>query len=119
MLRPGDVREQAMTGIRAAYAALVLFAVQRQCVHCDLRAPEALLEALLDAAGGVSERARAVAVPQHFCQLGSRHECSIGVTLDFAERNGSFGKPPIGVEHGVMRILPALLNQAVRGAALI
>src|SRR6202011_2567860 len=58
VLRPGDVREQAMTGIRAAYAALILLTVQRQCVHRDLRAPEALLKALPDAPGGVGERAR-------------------------------------------------------------
>src|SRR6267142_6630678 len=119
MLRSGEVREQALAGIRAAYPALILLTVQCERVHRDLRTPEALLEALLEAARSVGERTFSHVVPEHLRQLGSGHERGMGVTLDLAQRNGSFGKPAVRVEHRVMRILPALLNQSVRRAALI
>jgi hypothetical protein len=88
-------------------------------VHCDFRAPEALAEALFSSAPGLRESALAVVLSEYVRQLSGGHEGGKRVTLDLTERYGALGKPAVGVEYGVMRVFPPLLDESIRGVALI
>src|ERR1700730_4998581 len=40
---------------------------------------------------------------------------SVDVSLDFAESDRAFGESAVGVKYRIMRVLPTLLNQTIRG----
>ena len=43
----------------------------------------------------------------------------VDVALDLRERDRSFRKPAVGMEHGIVRIFPALIGEPLLGRAVI
>ena len=52
-------------------------------------------------------------------ELGGGEARGVGVALHFAQRDRAFGEAPVGVEDGIVGILPALLHEALRRAAVV
>ena len=101
----------------AAHPARPLVAVERDRVGAELLAPEAALEALRlqRLRAGAQLRASAV-VAELRGQLGGAQLGLVDVALHLAQRDRRLGQRAVGVEDRVVRVLPALLHQAVAAA---
>src|SRR5262249_33533127 len=119
VLAAGDAGEQHLAGVGAAHAAGALGAVERERIGLDLRAPEARLEALGQQRGLRLERARAVVPSQP--PRAARHRLlgAVDVGLHLRQRDRALGQAAVGVEDGVLGILPALVGEALLGGAIV
>src|SRR5262249_23169884 len=118
-LRPRDAAEQDLSGIGAAHQAGRLDPVERESVGAEIGGPEASLEAfgeLVCLRLGVA-RARVFADPRGAPR--QRLLRRIDVALHLGERDRSFRKTAVGMEHGVEGILPALVLETFGGGAVI
>src|SRR6185312_7890945 len=102
-----------------AHAARLLVAVERQRVEAELGTPELRAEALTQSDRLLALFPRQVVMAQRLRQSGRGDMRSIGIGLHFAKRDRPFRDAPVGVEHGVARVLPSLLQETARRAPLV
>ena len=109
-----DTRIHAVPGTRAAHAARTLLAIERESVDADIVAPEGLLKALLQIARGLAKRACKHVIVHRVCELRGRDSRGVRIALHFARSDRSFGDPSVRMKHGIVRVSPAVLPQALR-----
>src|SRR5256885_117473 len=108
-----------MPGIGRSHPAWLLVAVQRERVGRQVVAPERGLEPLAQRVRLLREGRGSYRVVQ---RRGQRRCVSLGainVGLNLAKSDRTFGQAAILVEDGVVRILPALIDQPLGILALI
>ena len=111
---PRNAADQDLAGIRGRDPAGLFVAVEGERIGADVLAPERVLEPLRELRGAAFELARAFGKSQSVGAPRRELFCGVDVTLYLGERDRSFGEPPVGVEHGVEGILPALVAQSAR-----
>src|SRR5690348_4197996 len=108
-----------MPGVGGPYPARLLVTIERQRVEPELGAPEAGAEAFPQRVRLLTQRPRHVVMSQRLSESRSGELRGIGIRLHLTEGDRPFRNAPVGVKHRITRVLPALLQQAVRCAPLI
>src|SRR5258708_39951979 len=99
--------------MRGAHPARIFRTVERQRVSSDLRTPERAFEMPGEAARFGVELARG-GVISHPPRAMRRHALGgVDIALHFGERDRAFRQPAVGMEHRVVGILPALIDEAL------
>ena len=84
-----------------------------------VRQPEIGLEALAQPARALAERARALALAEDLGDVGGCQQGGVLVALRLRQRDGRFGEVTGSVHDRVVRVLPALVDQAARRASRV
>src|SRR5262245_3606567 len=115
----GNAGEQDLTGIRAADAAGLLLAVERERVGLELLAPEACVESLRQLMGFSLEATRALVPPQPFGATCQHLLRAIDVALHLRKRDRPLRQAAVGVENRILGIFPALVGETALGRAVV
>src|SRR5438105_10071548 len=116
VLRRGDAAPERVAGVRRRDLALPLRAVQGDRIAADLLAPERGLEPLPQLPRLLLQRLGERRVADDARERGTGELGVVDIALHFAQRDGRVGEPAVGMEYRVVRILPALLHQALVAA---
>ena len=108
-----------MAGVGGGHAAGLLVAIERQRIAADLLAPEGVLEVLLQLVRLLGEAHGQHRVAQRARQQRGRAPRLVDVALHLAQRDRWLGQAPVGMEHRVLRVFPALLYQAFVAAPAV
>ena len=112
-------REQRVSGIRRTDAARLLSPVERERVRLKVVAPERVLEPFAQAARPSRSHDGGIDLAERSAPSGAAADARERVALDLAQRDRRFRQRAVRVEHRIERVLPTLLDQAVRRAARI
>ena len=115
----GDAGEEALPGVGGPHPAGPLVAVQGQGVGGQLLAPECLLEPLAQRLGLLRQLRGPVRPPQHGSQRRAGPPGGVDVALHLAQSDGAMRQRAVGVEDGVVGVLPPLVQQAIGRLPLI
>ena len=119
-LRIRNAREERMAGVRGANAAGPLGAIERERIGADIRAPERLLELIARrCSASLPSFDASVRWPS---RVGNRREGALGrvdVALHLAERDRPLRQRAVGMEDGVVGVLPALVGKAAVRLAVV
>src|SRR5690348_9562014 len=119
MIGLGDSGVQAMSGIRGPDPALSFLAIQRDRVGRNLIAPEGSLKAGSQRFCLGLQLSGARSFAENGCQPGRPALGRVDVALHFAQRDWSPCQRAVGMEDGIIRIFPTLLDQSILGMARI
>src|SRR5579862_4465673 len=114
-----DASVEAVACVGSAHTTGVLLAVERQSVHTDLRTPESAFKALSQGPRLIRLRACYVVMPENRGQLCASQPRGVYVALHLAECDWPFGQSTVRMEDRIVRVLPALLHQAIRRAPMV
>src|SRR5215472_18566490 len=117
--RACDASEQTMPRVRCAYPAGPFLSVQCDDVRGQVVAPKSRLEILPQRLGLFGEFRRSVCAAKCRGQRRSGSMRGKDIGLNLAESDRAFGRGAIGVEYGIIRIFPALMEQASRRLAMV
>ena len=115
----GDPGEQRMAGVGRAHPAGPLVAVERERVGASSSHQNALSNCSRSASASLARRARRSASPSAAASARRAALGGVDVALHLAQRDRAFGERAVGVEDRVVRILPALLDQARSASARV
>src|SRR6478672_8204071 len=118
-LRPGDAGEQHLSGIGAAHATGLLLAVERERVGAEVRTPERGVESLGQEIGLGLEPVRILHAAKPLGTTRRQELGAVDVALHLRQRDRAFRQMSVGVEDRVLRILPALVGEALLSGAVI
>ena len=108
-----------MSGVRGPHAALFLRAVEGDRVGLDLRAPERRFEVFFQIFRRCLELRRQALAAETPGASGSEQLCRVDVALHLGERDRPLREASILMKDRVVRILPALVGEALLGRAVI
>src|SRR5258707_6580491 len=108
-----------MAGVRCAHAARALGAVEGQGVRAKVFTPKYLFEAIAKGAGLLLEVVGLPRTADDTRHLGGDALRRIDVALNLAQRDRALGEMAVGMKDGIVRVFPALVSQARRGAPAI
>src|SRR5262249_49982754 len=114
-----DAAKQALTGVGCANPALPLLAIQSNGVGGNVVAPERRFESLSKYFGVPPKVTPALRVPKLVCRLGNSCLSGVYICLHLAKCNGTFCKRTVGMKHGIVRVFPALLDEASGRPAVV
>src|ERR671912_2378489 len=115
----GDPGKQRVAGVGGANPAGPLRAVESKRVGPDVRAPERLLKPIAHILRFAAEPQRKLPKAE---PGGHRRKGALGgvdVALDLAQRDRSLGERAVGVEDGVVGVLPSLIGEAAFRLAVV
>ena len=115
----GQAGPEAVAGIGGAHLAGLTLAVKGQGIGADPLAPEGVVEASPQQAGLLQQPLSLGVVAEMPLDVSHRLAGPIAVGLHLAEGDRPLRETTVGMVHGVVGILPALVAQAPLSGALI
>ncbi len=108
-----------MSRVRGPDAAQPLVAVERDAVGAQLLDPECLLEALAERERLGAQLGCPTVVAEGIGEVGGAQPGGVDVGLELTQRDRALGQDAVGVEHRVVRVLPALVREAGGAASRV
>src|SRR5262245_7039686 len=101
-----------MTGVGAAYATALFLAIERERVGAELVTPERRVEVRSQACRAHAPLAALVEIAAQLRQHRGSAPRPIGVGLNLTQRDRRLRQRAVGMKHGIVRVLPPLLQQS-------
>ena len=101
-----------MTRIRTVYLARLAIAVERHRVEAHCGHPKLFFDRHTQALGAPQPGIRLGVIAAGSRQRCHRSQCGVGIALHFRNGHRASWKTPIGMEHGIMAVLPRLIHEA-------
>src|ERR1700722_2649162 len=107
-----DLAEKGVPCVGSTDTALLLFAIECKCIRAKLFAPKCFFEIRLQVLRRSVEFTSEFGFVQSASKQCAGKLCRVCVALHFTQSDRWLGQTPVLVEHGILRIFPALLHQA-------
>src|SRR5438552_8213259 len=101
-----------MAGVRRANPARLLSTVERQGICGYVVTPKGPLKVSLQGRRPQAKTLRLLILAENSGEFGCTQPGGVNITLHLAEGDRPLGQSAVGVEDGIIGILPALLNQS-------